>query len=281
MLILVKDRNALLANSFGTGELFMQALSKSMDEIIIGVGGSASTDGGTGFAQALGYRFLNQYGKELAPTGQNMRLIRSIEPPDSIRHKSYPRVIAACDVSNPLFGPTGAALCYAHQKGAGDDDLRVLDEGLRQLAEVTTKFTGHDFSINPGAGAGGGIGFGLMAFAGAVYEPGFDWIAQSTGLEKIIPGCDLVITGEGRIDEQTVFGKTVSGVCRLAGRHGIPVVAYTGEVVNKEFLRQKLNLRSIFSLTDTGITREEAIHGSKELLYQRVRETIGEFIVVS
>jgi glycerate kinase len=279
MLIPESERNALLANSIGTGELFMHAWARSVSEIIIGVGGSASTDGGTGFAYALGYRFLDRSGKELMPSGKNLRLIRSIRPPDYLKRKVFPQVIAACDVSNPLFGPDGAAYCFARQKGALEDDLLILDEGLRQLAYVTTSFTGCDFSTKPGAGAGGGTGFGLMAFAGAEYTPGFDWISKIIGLEKLITGCDLIITGEGRIDEQTVFGKTVSGVCRLAARQGIPVVAYSGEVKNKGLIMNQLNLRSIFSLTETGTEQEVALKQAKELLSKRVRETIGEFIV--
>ncbi|MFN8208214.1 MAG: glycerate kinase [Bacteroidales bacterium] len=279
MLIPEKERNALLANTIGTGELFMHAWSESVKEIIIGVGGSASTDGGTGFAHALGYRFLDGRGRELFPSGKNLRLIQSIQSPAHIRGKAFPRVIAACDVSNPLCGSEGAAHCYARQKGASEEDIILLDEGLKHLAEVTKKLKGKDFSLVPAAGAGGGTGFSLMAFAGAVIMQGFDWISQLTGLEELIRGCDLIITGEGRIDQQTAHGKTVSGVCKLAARHNIPVIAFAGEVINKQKIMESLRLRSVFSLTETGIPREEAIRDAGNLLYQRVSETIGEWIL--
>jgi glycerate 2-kinase len=224
------DRDLLRGNTFGTGQLLAHALRKGdADRIIIGIGGSATNDGGIGLAAALGFRFLDAEHRELEPVPLYLPELASIELPAS----GLPLVPinVACDVKNPLLGPRGATRVYGPQKGLRDEaQAAQLELGLARLADVAARTFGRDHRDTPGSGAAGGLGFGLMTFCNAELMPGFDLVASRLGLEAAVARADLVLTGEGSLDGQTLEGKAPAGVAGMARRAGRPVIAFGGRV---------------------------------------------------
>ncbi|HEX2049260.1 MAG TPA: glycerate kinase [Actinomycetota bacterium] len=224
--------DALAATSRGTGELLRAALERRgahPGAVVVAVGGSASTDGGAGAASALGWRFLDRLGQELAPGGGALASLARVDGERAVRIAPG-AVVAACDVDNPLLGPRGAARTFGPQKGAGDADVARLEAGLQRLAEVVARDVGIDVRALPHGGAGGGIGAGLVAFAGARLDGGFELVSGAAGLERAVAGADLVVTGEGRLDAGTLGGKVAAGVARVARAAGVPCVAVAGTV---------------------------------------------------
>jgi glycerate kinase len=231
-------RNPWRATTAGTGELMQAGVRKGAQTLIVGIGGSATNDGGAGMAWAMGYRFLDADGKGFFPLPANLETLAKIMPPAD----SGPLdVIAACDVTNPLLGPTGATAVYGPQKGVRMDRMPAFEAALHHLAGIVRRDLDMDLAAAPGAGAAGGLGFGLMTFCRARMQPGFDLVAQVTGLEAAVRAADLVITGEGCIDGQTLHGKGPAGVADMARRLGKPVVAVGGIV--DESARAGLNAR--------------------------------------
>jgi len=224
------ERNPLVTSTFGTGELILQALGRKVRKVLIGIGGSATNDGGTGMARALGVKFLDRRGRQLPSGGGALRQLAHIDAGGIDLRLRGVEVEVACDVDNPLTGPRGAARVYGPQKGATPAMVRQLDAGLRRLAEVLRRDLGVDVEAAPGAGAAGGLGAGLMAFAGGRLRPGVDIVIDAVILADRLKGCDLVVTGEGRMDGQTVFGKAPAGVARAARSLGIPVIAICGSL---------------------------------------------------
>ena len=222
------ERDPLSASSLGTGELIVHALSHDPPSLIVGIGGSASSDGGTGAATALGWRFLDSSGAELPPGGGALVDLARIVPPEN-GIPSVP-IIGACDVDAPLVGPVGAARRFAPQKGATPGDVERLEAGLANLAERIRVDLGSDVASLPGAGAGGGMGAGLVAFFGAELRPGFDVVAAASDLAADIAGATLVLTGEGRLDDQSLAGKVPVGVGRLALKARVPCIAIAGDL---------------------------------------------------
>jgi glycerate kinase len=221
------ERDPLRANTYGTGQLMRDAVERGARRILVGLGGSATTDGGVGMAAALGYETLTSDGEELEPIPGNLPALTRISNENAIE---LPEVIAACDVQNPLLGPRGTARVFSPQKGADARTVETLEVAMEALAEVVTEEFGCDFREAPGAGAAGGIGFGLMSFCNAQMRSGFDLVAEALRLEERIATSDLVITGEGRLDSQTLEGKGPAGVAALARKHGRPVLAFAGSV---------------------------------------------------
>ncbi len=222
------EQNPLLTSTYGTGELILAALDLKVDTILVGIGGSATTDGGTGMARALGVRFLDAQGAELDGTGGALARLSRIDVGGLDARLRHVDVDVACDVDNLLFGPSGAARAYGPQKGATPAMIDQLERGLERLAAVIRTDLGADVSQLPGGGAAGGLGAGLVAFLGGRLRPGAELVIGVTGLEEKLAGCDLVITGEGRLDGQTVSGKAPAGVANVARAHGIPVIAICG-----------------------------------------------------
>lgn len=224
-------RNPMLTSTLGTGELIRAALDRGCRRLIIGIGGSATNDGGTGMAQALGARFLDASGAPIPRMagGELCRIVR-IDASGLDPRLQQTRVRVACDVTNPLCGETGAAAVYGPQKGATPEMVAQLDAGLCHYARRLEADLGADVARIPGAGAAGGLGAGLMAFCGASLERGVEIIVDAVDLRGKLQGADLCITGEGRIDFQTAFGKTASGVAKAAAAQGVPVVAIGGSV---------------------------------------------------
>lgn len=229
-LIPESDRNPLLTSTLGTGQMIKDALDKGCDTILMGIGGSATNDGGMGLLHALGARFHDSAGRELPPCGASLEKIETIELAGLDVRALRTRFLVACDVDNPLFGPDGAACVFAPQKGADPAMVERLDRGLRNYARAVSRSTGRDVADMPGAGAAGGLGACLAAFFNAGLKPGIELMLDAVGFDDIIAGADLIITGEGRLDHQTLHGKTPCGVLRRGQRLGIPVVAVGGAV---------------------------------------------------
>lgn len=266
-----EERDPRRASTFGTGELVRAALDAGCRHIVVAAGGSATNDGGAGAAQALGARLLDAEGRELPPGGGALARLDRIDVAniDTRLHES--ELIVATDVTNPLCGPDGASLVYGAQKGASEPIARELDAGLAHYALVIARDLGVDVADVPGAGAAGGLAAGLIAFCGARVLSGFDVVAESAGLRERIERADAAVTGEGRLDRQTAFGKTAAGVARMARAAGKPVIALVGSAEGGEEIFDK-----VFALTDLG-TPAEAIERAADLL-ARVAELAGEWL---
>lgn len=266
-------RNPLIATTTGTGDLIRCALDAGLRRIVVGIGGSATNDGGTGMAAALGACFLDSSGAELPPGGGGLVDLATIDLTGLDSRLEETEVIVACDVANPLLGEEGASRVYAPQKGADACAVERLERGLARLAEVTERTLGLDCADRPGAGAAGGLGFGLMAFLGAEVRPGIEVVMEAVGFEERLDACDLVVTGEGRLDAQTAQGKTVTGVARAAARRGIPVLALGGEVAAGAEKLHELGVTALLGIARGPMSREESMRFAEPLLEKACRET--------
>lgn len=224
------QRNPLKATTFGTGQLIADAIGRGVEEIILGIGGSATNDGGAGLAQALGVRFIGVDGSIIPEliAGGDLDKVQTVDMSALNPGLAKVRINVACDVTNPLCGESGASRVYGPQKGATPEMVEQLDSNLQHFAKVIKQSLGADVADRAGAGAGGGIGAGLMAFTNATLQRGVELVVAATGLENHMRGAALAFTGEGRVDFQTAFGKTPSGVANAARKHGVPVIAIGG-----------------------------------------------------
>ncbi len=261
-----EERNPRRTSTAGTGDLIRHAIEISVAKrLLIGLGGSATNDGGVGMALALGVRFLDQTGATLEPWPEAISELASM---DESARMDLPEILVACDVDHPLLGERGASAVFGPQKGASPEDVEFLDGALARLVKVSG---GEMQSLTPGAGAAGGLGFGLLRFAGARLVSGFDLVADALGLAEKFSKADLVITGEGSLDEQTLGGKGPAGVARLARSLGKPVVAFAGRalpVAAEAF-------DGMFDLSGYGLSVDESMRRGGELLEARVAEAKG------
>ncbi len=221
----------LTASTFGVGQVITAALDAGATEIVLGVGGSASTDGGAGMLQALGARLTDAGGRDLARGGAALAGLAAVDLAGLDRRIAGARFLVACDVDSPLTGPAGAAAVFGPQKGAGPAEVGLLDRALAHWAAVTARVTGRDAARVPGAGAAGGTAFGALAYLGADLVAGADLVLGLIGFDAALAGAGLVVTGEGSLDRQTLTGKAPLGVARAAARRGVPVVAVAGRVL--------------------------------------------------
>ena len=260
------ERNCMVTTTSGTGELIYDALDKGAKEIILGIGGSATNDGGMGMANALGYQFLDEHGKELAPIGQNLSKVKSID--DSNKHVRLKevKIKVACDVTNPFYGLNGAAYIYAAQKGASENEIIVLNNGLHNLAEVIKSNYNIDLQKINGAGAAGGVGGGALTFLDGELISGINLIKELADFDTTIVGADWIITGEGQLDEQTLSGKTIDGVITSAKIKNIPVAALCGSVSISVNQQNKFGLTYVSSIVRGISTLQEAMNNSHENL---------------
>ncbi|MEV3327357.1 glycerate kinase [Paenibacillus larvae] len=224
----LSERNPLVTTTFGTGQQILAALDRGVSHIILGLGGSATNDGGAGMAATLGVRFLDKSGKEIGWGGGELGRLHQIDISGLDKRLSNVSVVAACDVDNLLTGPTGASAIFGPQKGATPDMVLLLDANLGHYAKNIQKTLGLDLESVPGAGAAGGLGAGELAFLKVELKRGIDIVVEASGLKDAMKGADLVITGEGRIDSQTIYGKTPIGVAKTAKAFGIPTLALAG-----------------------------------------------------
>jgi glycerate 2-kinase len=254
------------ATSRGVGEVVAAALDAGCTEILVGVGGSASTDGGAGMVRALGARVLDAAGDDLDEGGVPLGEVARLDLTDLDPRLAEGSISLACDVDNPLTGPNGAAAVYGPQKGAGPDLVVTLDRALTAWADVVASATGHDLRETPGSGAAGGIGLAAMAVLGARLRPGAALVQQLTGLEEALAGVDLVITGEGSLDVQTLSGKAPAGVAEAARRAGVPVVAVAGRCLLDATALEGAGIRAAYALVDEASSPEEAFDKPGPLL---------------
>ena len=271
-----KQKNPLKTTTYGTGELMLDAVQRGAKKIIIGLGGSATNDGGVGMAQALGVRFLNKQGKEITEyaAGGMLNKIASIDMKGLNPLIKKTKIIVACDVNNPLCGKTGASNVFGPQKGATAAMVKTLDANLKHLSMVIKKDLKKDVLKLKGAGAAGGLGAGLVAFTNAKMKSGVDIVIEATDLHKYLKGADLVITGEGRVDFQTAFGKTPSGVAKAARQHRVPTVAIGGGITDDANGVFKHGIDGLESACARDMSLEEAIGHSKAHLTNAAERVI-------
>lgn len=270
------ERNPLETTTYGTGQLIADALNRGVTNIIMGIGGSATNDAGTGMAEALGVQFLSREGKKLRPVGKELIHLHTID----ITHL-YPRLkevsfTALCDVSNPFYGNNGAAYVFAPQKGADPEAVERLDEGLRNFASVVKRQFGMDVNFS-GAGAGGGLSGGAKVFFNIQFQPGVEFLIRYAGLEKKVEASDAVITGEGRVDRQTLSGKVVKGIAAIAAKYQKPlyIIAGKNELDHKDAIT--LGAQKIITLQNPNTSDQEAMENAYNLLKQRIKEELVPF----
>ena len=235
------------ATTYGVGELITHAAHSGCKRILLGLGGSATNDGGCGCAAALGVGFLDADGQSFVPVGDTLGRIARIDTAKAEELLRSVEITVMCDVTNPLYGPTGAAYVFAPQKGADAEKVKSLDAGLRHFGDVIRSQYGLDVSAMPGAGAAGGMGAGCVALLGGTIQSGIDAVLDVTGFDRQLEGADLVITGEGRIDSQSADGKVVSGVARRTRAKGIPLIAIAGGIADSAGAVYDIGVSAMFS----------------------------------
>ena len=235
------------ATTYGVGELIAHAVDSGCRKILLGLGGSATNDGGCGCAAALGVRFYDADGQSFVPVGDTLGRIARIDTAEAEALLRSVEITVMCDVTNPLYGPTGAAYVFAPQKGADAEKVKSLDAGLRHFGDVIRSQYGLDVSAMPGAGAAGGMGAGCVALLGGTIQSGIDAVLDVTGFDRQLEGADLVITGEGRIDSQSADGKVVSGVARRTRAKGVPLIAIAGGIADSAGAVYDIGVSAMFS----------------------------------
>lgn len=236
------------ATTYGVGELLLAAKEAGCSKAILGLGGSCTNDGGVGAAAALGAKFTRADGTAFVPTGGTLGEIAALDVSPVAQALQGMELTAMCDIDNPLYGEAGAAAVFAPQKGADAAMVARLDAGLRHLGQVAARCLGRDFSHLPGAGAAGGLGFGMAAFCGAQLRMGIDAVLDAVGFDSLLPGTDVVFTGEGKIDSQSARGKVVSGVAARCRKAGVPVVAVVGQIGQGFEEMYQQGLTAVFSI---------------------------------
>lgn len=266
-------QNPMLTTSYGMGELIVDALQQGCTDFIVGIGGSATNDAGTGMLQALGYKFLDASGKTLGQGGEILEHIAAIDV--SSRNSLLDRATfkVACDVDNPFSGKQGAAYIYAPQKGADLIMIERLDKGLKHFASIIQKTFHKEVEDVPGAGAAGGIGGGMFAFLNATLQSGIELIMDHLRLDEQLKGADWVITGEGKIDTQTGMGKAIQGIASAAARQKIPVIVFSGHIENYEVIK-RMGICAAFSIAPGPMSLEKAMDpvSTKENLYRTAEQ---------
>lgn len=271
------ELDVMNASSVGTGQLILHALQNGCREIYLFIGGSATNDGGMGIAHTLGYRFLDAHGKVLEPIGKSLEFVQNISRLEVLPEIKNASFYTICDVTNPFYGRNGAAYIYGAQKGAISDEIEILDQGLRNLAAVVKRDLGKDISDLPGAGAAGGIGGGMVAFLGAKIRPGIETIMQLTGFEEKCQNVDLIISGEGKADHQSLQGKVIAGVAQKAKKYGIEFALIVGtNELNTNHLRE-LDVRIIRDILGVASTLDKAVTAATSILEDLGYEVMRDY----
>jgi glycerate kinase len=277
-LVLPQKRNPLITTTYGTGELIKAALDHGCRKLIIGIGGSATNDGGAGMAQALGARLLDAEGKELPFGGAALARLERIDVSQMDPRLADFDVTLASDVNNPLCGPRGASAIYGPQKGATPEMVKQLDGALAHYADIIKRDLGVDFKEVPGAGAAGGLGLGLMVFLKARMVPGIDVVIRATNLVKDLKGADLVFTAEGRIDCQSAMGKVPTGVALKAKEFGAPVIALAGEVADDCQVVYEQGIDAVVSIAPGPISLEQSMRDAEKLVSNAAERAMRLFV---
>lgn len=276
-LVPVDEKNPMIATTYGTGELMKAALDRGCKKMIIGIGGSATNDGGAGALMALGASFKNAQGEEVSLGGAALKELHSIDLSGFDKRLLDIEITVACDVTNPLTGADGASHIYGPQKGATPEMVEALDLALGHFANLSASVLGEDFSNCPGAGAAGGIGFALMAYCKAKFAAGIDIVLDVCGFDKELEDADLIITGEGRIDGQSVCGKVLYGIGMRAKEKGVPVFAFGGAVLPDSEALLDCGISAMFSTASGPMTLEYAMEHTDILLKQSVKNAMRAF----
>jgi glycerate 2-kinase len=270
-LVPTEDRNPLITSTKGTGELISAALDLGVQHIIIGLGGSATNDGGAGMIQALGGRLLDEAGKDIGDGGGALAQLAVIDLAGLDNRLKDVRVEVACDVDNPLTGPRGASAIFGPQKGATPDMVELLDKNLSHFADIAEKALGKSFRDIEGVGAAGGLGASLLAFLNADLKRGIDIVLHAVDFEEAVKDADLVITGEGRIDSQTIHGKTPIGVAKAAKKYGVPVIGLAGSLSKDSDVVYEHGIDVLFSIVPGVVTLPEAFEHAAEYMEKTAR----------
>ncbi|MCY7892881.1 glycerate kinase [Bacillus vallismortis] len=271
-LVPVERRNPLVTTTRGTGELMAAALDAGAEHLMIGIGGSATNDGGAGMIQALGGRLLDESGREIGPGGGALSQLASLDISELDPRLENVKLEVACDVDNPLTGPKGAAAVFGPQKGATEDMVDVLDQNLAHFADVAEKALGTASREIKGAGAAGGLGWSLLAFLDADLKRGIDIVLEAVDFEDEVQDADLVITGEGRIDSQTIYGKTPIGVAKAAKSYDVPVIGIAGSVSRDSDAVYQHGIDALFSIVPGAVPIEDAFEHAAEYMERTARD---------
>ena len=274
-LLKTRERNPMFTTTYGLGEMIRHALDKGIRDFIIGIGGSATNDAGMGMLNALGMKFYDKDNNLLKPIGKSLNYICKIDNNDFDKRINDSKFLIASDVNNPLFGLNGAAFIYGPQKGANQKDIIVLDNGLKNFHRIVKEQFNIDNSHINGAGAAGGFGYAFSSFMNADLKSGIDIVLSKLKLDEIIPSVDLIITGEGKIDEQSKMGKVLSGIGKLGLKFQVPVIALAGSIIDNLSL-ENIGITSAFSITNRAMTLEEAV--DKEGTKIRLKSVSSEII---
>ena len=269
-----RRRNPRITTTVGTGEILKKALDQGFTRVIVGLGGSATNDGGAGMAGALGARFLDANGRPLPPGGAALSRLASIDTSALHPGLGEASIVAATDVTNPLCGPDGASAVFGPQKGASGEVVLELDAALANFARIVQRDVGVDVADRPGAGAAGGLGAGLMAFAGAQLQSGIDMVCQVLDFDSHLAGADLVITGEGRADRSTIFNKAPVGVARHAQAHGVPTVLLAGGLGPGHEELYGHGIAAVLCIADRPMSFEQSLNRTGELLESAAEQTM-------
>lgn len=258
VLLKEEERNPWEATTYGVGELIKDAVLRGAKKIILGIGGSATNDGGIGMLQALGYEFWNQEGDPVGEGAKALSQIQIVQKKKDAISLEHCQIEVACDVNNPLCGKNGATYIFGPQKGVKIEERETIDRAMSHFADVTETFLGVDQREIKGAGAAGGLGFALVAYLQATLRSGIDLVLEAVNLEEVLQGADLVVTGEGRLDYQTAMGKAPIGVAKLAKKHGIKVIAFAGSVTKDARICNEKGIDAYFPIIRGITTLEEA-----------------------
>ncbi len=265
-LLTEEERNPMETSTYGTGELIKEAIKMDAKNIVLAIGGSATNDGGIGMATALGYKFFDKYGNQLKGKGKELTKIHYFTDIDSIIPDKL-HVDVMCDVENPLFGEKGAAYVYAKQKGANEKEINELNEGLKNLNRVVKQKLNQDISQKPGMGAAGGLGFGSVIFLNATLQKGIDVMLDLTNFDERLKHTDLVITGEGKMDVQTMHGKLIDGVAKRAAKYNIPVIGFCGVLNLSPENISDIGLEAAFSVRHDIVDLDVALENTEKDLF--------------
>lgn len=272
-------RNPKTTTTLGTGQLILEAVERGFNRVIVGLGGSATNDAGAGMATALGVKFLDAAGRTLPSGGAALARLDGIDTSGVIAGLSGIEIVGATDVTNPLCGPTGASAIFGPQKGASKEVVTELDAALVRFAQVVKRDTGQDVLDIPGAGAAGGLGAGLIAFAGASLRSGIDMVCQVLDFDRHLEGADLVFTGEGRADLSTVFDKAPVGVARHAKAYGVPTVLLAGSLGEGHEELYDHGVASVLCISDGAMTFQQALDRTGEMLQGTAERAVRLFLI--
>lgn len=272
------EKNCYYTSTFGTGQLILDAIQKGYKNIVLFIGGSATNDAGIGMAAALGYQLYNSKDELINPIGKEMLHIAKIVDTHLLFDLNEINCTVVCDVKNPLFGRNGAAYVYGGQKGASEEEIQLLDMGLRHFSDQVQKHLNKKVETIDGAGAAGGLGAGAVCFLDAKIKSGIDFVMEQTGFDTLLKdNIDLIITGEGSVDKQTIEGKVIKGISERALKNQIPFSIIAGIVKDKKLIEENLHPESIHSIMEMGVTTEDAMNNASAHLtalgYQVMKET--------